>query len=127
MTKPIAFATSAVVGLAALGLATGSLHAAINSNLTIKKGKTFLLGGSQPDAFRVRGTNTGPFAVAVFARKDSEDTAIATVTPGSAFDQSFAKGEIAVFRNTSNARDAVVKVRVTGYTRNLGMSYEGDD
>lgn len=125
MKKSTTLIAAAAVGIAAIGLSAGSLHAAINSNLLIEKGQSFLLGGSQPSAFRVRGTNSGPVAVQVLARSEGKDTAIATIKAGGTVDQSFAKGEIAVLRNTSRSQDARMKLRVTGYTSGLGMRYEG--
>ncbi len=108
-------------------LATTAM-AGIKSNIYIEKNDAFLLGGSQPKAFNVRGQNTGPVAVKVMMRPQGKDIKsdvfIATIAPGAKFSQDFAQKQIAVFRNTSNNDTAIVKVRVTGFTKGLGMRYQ---
>lgn len=112
-------------GLALAGAALGAVAAgaAINSNLSIEAGQTFVLGGGQRGAFAVKGANTGPVAVEVLARDGDTRTAIATVAPGAEFSHDFARGEAALLRNTSDAEAARVKVRITGSTGNLGMGH----
>jgi hypothetical protein len=119
--RKLILATTGILGVAALAF---TASAAISSNVYIKKNDAFLLGGTQPEAFKVSGTNTGPVAVQVLARYDGSDTEIATIAPGAKFKQDFAKSEIAILRNTSGTQTAIVKVRITGYTKGLGMRYE---
>ncbi|WP_162789452.1 hypothetical protein [Altererythrobacter sp. ZODW24] len=114
-----------ILGAAVLAVTGISAAAAISSNVYIQKDEAFLLGGTQKSNFTVKGTNTGPVAVKVLARSYGSDNDIATVQPGAKFKQVFVKGEIAVLQNTSSAQTASVKVRVTGYTKGLGMRYEG--
>lgn len=116
-------AAAAVLMLAAALLAGPSAFAAINSNLTIDPGKTFVLGGGQSGAFTVSGENTGNVAVIVLARDDEGDTELATIAPGESFKQPFARSEGALLRNTSANTRARVKLRVTGDTGDLAMRY----
>ena len=120
---PAAIAT-ATLGVVAALTATAAA-AAINSNLYIEPAKTFVLGGGQPGAFTVSGENKGAVAVEILAQEDGSATFIARVAPGERFEQDFARGEAALLRNSSEREQAHVKVRVTGYTRSLGMRYEG--
>ena len=127
MNTKVKNTTMIAAGVATIGAlaATSGAFAAINSNVYIDARETFLLGGSQPGAFSVKGENKGKVAVEVLAREDGETTLIATIAPGERFKQNFAQGEGALLRNTSEDARAHVKVRVTGTTRNLGMRYEG--
>lgn len=117
-------AAIAIAGAAAFAVSTS---AAINSNLYIPKAETFVLGGKQPGAFTVTGRNRGKVAVEVLARADGEETYLAKIAPGERFKQGFAQGEGALLRNTSDAEQAYVKVRITGTTSNLGMSYRPNE
>jgi hypothetical protein len=123
-------AKAALIGLGVIGtvgaaFTASSSLAAINSNLYIEARKTFVLGGEQDGAFRVRGQNKGEVTVEVFASESGENTLVATAKPGDRFEAYFESGEGALLRNTSATAQAYVKVRVTGSTSNLGMSYEG--
>ena len=115
---------TAIVGLALAGL-TPALGGTINSNLQIEGGKTFELGGGQEGGFTVTGQNTGPVAVEVLAKPEGGvATMRGTVAPGGAVDARFAAGEMALLRNTSATRMATLKLKISGDTAALGMSYK---
>lgn len=113
--------------LAGLGLilAAPALGGTINSNLAIEAGQTFELGGGQEGGFTVTGRNTGPVAVEVLGRAEGAATPVArgTVAPGGEVNARFASGEMALLRNTSDAREARLRLRISGDTAALGMSY----
>lgn len=115
-------ATIAVFALAGLAPATSGT---INSNLQIEAGKTFELGGGQEGSFTVTGRNTGPVAVEVLGRAEGSTMAQprGTVAPGGEVKASFAEGEMALLRNTSDSRMALLKLKISGDTSALGMSY----
>lgn len=121
-----ALALAGGVGCAAVAVPPVA-SAAINSNLAIEAGQTFVLGGGQRGAFSVAGENTGPVAVAVLARGAEETVRVGTVAPGAEFSHDFARGEAALLRNTSDSQAAQVKVRITGSTGDLGMGYVPND
>lgn len=113
----------ATFGIAMAGIAP-ALGGTINSNLQIEPGKTFELGGGQEGAFIVTGRNTGPVAVEVLGKPEGGAAVVrGTVAPGAAVDASFAKGEMALLRNTSSERMARLKLKISGATAALGMSY----
>ena len=113
---------AAALTLAALGAAVQA--GTINSNLQIDPGQTFELGGGQEGGFVVTGTNTGPVAVVVLSKADGAAAVErATVAPGGAVDAQIAAGEMALLRNTSSQKTARLKLKVTGDTSSLGMSY----
>lgn len=113
----------------AAALTVGALGAAvqagtINSNLQIEPGQTFELGGGQEGGFVVTGKNTGPVAVVVLSKAEgAAEVARGTVAPGGAVDARIAPGEMALLRNTSDKKTATLKLKVTGDTSSLGMSY----
>ena len=49
-----------------------------------------------------------------------------TVAPGGEVKAEFAPGEMALLRNTSGARGAQLKLRISGDTAALGMSYSAN-
>lgn len=113
-------------GILALAIAGVAPVAAgtINSNLQIEPGKTFDLGGGQEGAFVVTGRNTGPVAVEVLGKpKGGAAVVRGTVAPGGAVEARFAEGEMALLRNTSSERMATLKLKISGDTSALGMSY----
>ena len=113
---------AAALTLAALGAAVQA--GTINSNLQIDPGQTFELGGGQEGGFVVTGTNTGPVAVVVLSKADGAAAVErATVAPGGAVDAQIGAGEMALLRNTSSQKTARLKLKVTGDTSSLGMSY----
>ena len=113
---------AAALTLAALGAAVQA--GTINSNLQIDPGQTFELGGGQEGGFVVTGTNTGPVAVVVLSKVDGAAAVErGTVAPGGAVDAQIAAGEMALLRNTSSQKTARLKLKVTGDTSSLGMSY----
>ena len=121
IVRPASFLAAALT-LAALGAAVQA--GTINSNLQIDPGQTFELGGGQEGGFVVTGTNTGPVAVVVLSKVDGAAAVErATVAPGGAVDAQIAPGEMALLRNTSSQKTARLKLKVTGDTSSLGMSY----
>lgn len=121
---------SARVMAAALSLAAISVSVqagSITSNLQIEPGQTFELGGGQEGGFAVTGTNSGSVAVVVLGKAEgAAPVERGTIAPGAAVDAQFAPGEIALLRNTSGQKTARLKLRITGDTSSLGMSYSGN-
>ena len=115
-------ATIAVLALAGLSPVSSGT---INSNLQIEAGKTFELGGGQEGAFTVTGRNTGSVAVEVLGRAEgsTQGQVRGTVAPGGEVEARFAAGEMALLRNTSATRMAQLKLKSSGDTSALGMSY----
>ncbi|WP_324076013.1 MAG: hypothetical protein RSE14_04330 [Erythrobacter sp.] len=113
------------LGALALGFAAPVMGGTINSDLQIGAGKTFELGGGQEGAFAVTGRNTGPVAVEVLGRAEGSSAAQVrgTVAPGGEVNAKFASGEMALLRNTSAMRMARLKLKVSGDTSALGMTY----
>jgi len=113
---------AAALSLTALGAAVQA--GTINSNLQIEPGQTFELGGGQEGGFAVTGTNTGPVAVVVLSKAEG---AVAvergTVAPGAAVDAKIEPGEMALLRNTSGQKTARLKLKISGDTSSLGMTY----
>ena len=113
---------AAALTLAVLGAAVKA--GTINSNLQIEPGQTFELGGGQEGGFVVTGTNTGSVAVVVLSKADGAAAVErGTVAPGGAVDARIAPGEMELLRNTSSQKTARLKLKVTGDTSSLGMSY----
>ena len=110
-----------LAALAPLALSLAGCMGAVNSNLTVQPGQTFLLGGNQPAGFSVAGTNSGSVPVVILTRGQGGDTPVATVAPGGTFEGDFGAGETALVRNTSDEAEAKVSLTVTGYTEDLGM------
>jgi hypothetical protein len=98
--------------------------ASVTSATSIEPGRAFRLGGGQAGAFVVRGTNTGPVAVAVFSERAGRRDSVATLAPGAPLDVRFPRSAAAVFVNTSSTRTATVTIKVTGDVRALGMASE---
>jgi hypothetical protein len=48
------------------------------------------------------------------------------VAPGGKVDATFAPGEMALLRNTSDSRAARLKLKITGDTSSLGMTYSAN-
>lgn len=121
LLRPAAF----VLGLAALS-SWGAVQAGeITSNLQIEAGQTFELGGGQQGGFTVTGRNTGPVAVEVLGKAEGAEAGISqgTVAPGGDVKADFGPGEMALLRNTSGSQTARLKLKITGDTSSLGMSY----
>ena len=113
---------AAALTLAVLGAAVKA--GTINSNLQIEPGQTFELGGGQEGGFVVTGTNTGSVAVVVLSKADGAAAVErGTVAPGGAVDAQIAPGEMALLRNTSSQKTARLKLKISGDTSSLGMSY----
>jgi len=111
---------------AAMLCAWGTVQAGeINSNLQIEAGETFELGGGQEGGFTVTGRNTGPVAVEVLGMAEGAAAGVSrgTVAPGGDVKASFAPGEMALLRNTSGSKTARLKLKISGDTASLGMSY----
>lgn len=113
------------VGAAILGTWGAVQAGEINSNLQIEAGQTFELGGGQEGGFTVTGRNTGPVAVEVLGKAEGANTGVSrgTVAPGGDVKASFAPGEMALLRNPSARETARLKLKISGDTSSLGMSY----
>lgn len=118
-----------VLGLLAAGGLAVAASAAINSNLRIEPGQTFELGGGQGGSFTVTGRNTGRVAVEVLGKAEGATAGVtrAIVAPGSSLNATFASGEMALLRNTSASDTASLKLKITGDTSSLGMSYSANE
>lgn len=114
-----------VVLLAATAFATacGSLGY-LTSQTVIEPQKAFLLGGGQPGAFTVTGKNSGPVPVSIFVERGGTRDSITTLLPGAPVEATFPAGAMAVIRNASSSRTAVVDLKVRGDVSQLGMRYE---
>ena len=119
--------SAALILAAALSLTAVAEAGTLNSDLRIEAGKTFELGGGQPEGFTVTGTNTGPVAVVLLGQREGKAAEVrGTVAPGGKVDAQFAAGEMALLRNTSGSRMARLKLKVTGDTSSLGMTYSAN-
>ena len=113
--------------LAGLAATTAVSAGEITSNLQIEAGQTFELGGGQRGGFTVTGRNTGPVAIVVLAKGAAAAAVVkGRVEPGASVDAAFGPGEQALLRNTSDARMARLKLRITGDTSALGMTYSAN-
>lgn len=113
--------------LMAAALAVPATADVLNSSLQIDPGQTFELGGGQKGGFTVTGRNVGPVAVVVLGqRPGAKPVERGTVAPGGAVDAAFAPGEMALLRNTSGKAMARLKLKVTGDTSSLGMTYSAN-
>lgn len=112
------------LGMAVAVLAAPVMAGSINSNLQIEPGQTFELGGGQEGGFTVTGRNTGPVAVVVLGQAPgTKPVERGTVAPGGDVAAKFGPGEMALLRNTSGTETARLKLKITGDTSSLGMSY----
>jgi hypothetical protein len=118
------FATSLSLAALAIPAQAGT----INSDLQIEPGQTFELGGGQKGSFAVTGRNTGPVAVVVYSYKDGDPSQVerGTVAPGGSVNAQFGPGQQALLRNTSSMEMARLKLKVTGDTSSLGMTYSAN-
>lgn len=121
LIRPVAFA----LGCAMLGTWGAVQAGEINSNLQIEAGQTFELGGGQEGGFTVTGRNTGSVAVEVLGKAEGANAGVSrgTVAPGGDVKASFGPGEMALLRNTSERETAQLKLKISGDTSALGMSY----
>lgn len=118
---------SAALGLSLALLAVSAQAGQINSNLQIEPAQTFELGGGQERGFVVTGRNTGPVAVVVFAQAPgAKPVQRGTVAPGGAVQATFGPGEMALLRNTSAKQTARLKLKISGDTSSLGMTYSAN-
>jgi hypothetical protein len=90
----------------------------------IPRGDAFMLGGEQTQPFRVTGRNTGAVAVEVIAETSGQRTSLGQVAPGKSFGQRFEPGQIAVFRNMSATRQAIIQIDLSTVTVSLSMRYQ---
>jgi len=129
MPYPAAFAPRLLAPAAALAFAGSAVSAGeINSNLQIEPGQTFELGGGQKGSFTVTGRNTGPVAVVVYGLAEDARSPVerGTVAPGGAINAAFGPGEQALLRNTSTMETARLKLKISGDTAALGMTYSAN-
>jgi hypothetical protein len=97
--------------------------ASLNSNLFIEPGKQFVLGGSQPGAFKVVAKNVGKVPVEFKERpRGGGIFGRSTLAPGQSATLRYMAGSSALLLNPSNQK-ANLLLRVTGDT-NLSMGYE---
>lgn len=122
--RPIATLRWLPVVVVAVTSACSMFNRSLSSVTSIDAGQAFRLGGGQPGAFVVRGSNTGPVEVVVFSDLRGTRDSIATLAPGARVDAEFPKGATAIFMNTSATRSASVSIKVTGNIAALSMGYE---
>jgi hypothetical protein len=96
----------------------------LTSQTVIDPEKAFLLGGGQPGAFTVTGKNSGSVPVSLFVEQGGKRDSITTLQPGAPVEFTFPAGAMAVIRNTSRTRTAMVDLKVRGDVSQLGMRYE---
>lgn len=101
-----------------------SACASLTSQTSIPPGQAFRLGGDQPGAFVVRGTNTGAVPIVIISERAGTRDSVATLAPGAPVDARFPARATAIFMNRSATETAVVAIKVTGDVGNLGMTYE---
>lgn len=122
MLAPRLLAVAATLALAGTAVSAGE----IKSNLQIEAGQTFELGGGQQGGFTVTGRNSGPVAVVVLAKGESAPVIKGRVEPGASVDAAFGPGEMALLRNTSGTQMARLKLKISGATSALGMTYSAN-
>ena len=98
----------------------------VTSRTSIDPGQAFRLGGGQPGAFTVRGSNSGAVPVVVFIDRNGQRDSITTVAPNQKIDATFPARSMAVFVNRSETQGASVTVKITGSASSLGMGYEAN-
>ncbi|MBC8084237.1 MAG: hypothetical protein H7Z21_13610 [Hymenobacter sp.] len=116
---------SALATFAALLLLAAACWAGIRSGLVIEPGKQFVLGGTQPGAFKVVAHNVGKVPVEFKERpRGGGIFGKATLAPGAKATLRFLAGSSAVLLNPS-AQQAKVDLNITGDTQ-LSMGYEAN-
>ncbi len=118
------FAIGSSVALAGTLLATAC--GSVTSRTAIDPGQAFRLGGGQPGAFTVRGSNSGAVPIVVFVDRNGTRDSITTVAPAGKIDATFPARSMAVFINRSESQGASVTVKITGSASSLGMGYEAN-
>ncbi len=118
------FAVGCSVSLAGTLLVTAC--SSVTSRTSIDPGQAFRLGGGQPGAFTVRGSNSGAVPIVVFVDRDGTRDSITTVAPDGKIDATFPARSMAVFVNRSDTQGASVTVKITGNATSLGMGYEAN-
>lgn len=127
MPYPATLAPRLIAAAVALAFAGNTISAGvINSGLQIEAGQTFELGGGQQGGFTVTGRNTGPVAVVVLAKGEGAPVVKGRVEPGAAVDAAFGPGQMALLRNTSDTQMARLKLKISGDTSSLGMTYSAN-
>ncbi|TGE08574.1 hypothetical protein [Hymenobacter fodinae] len=117
--RPWAFLLTLLVVCTAVSAGWASL----NSNLFIEPGKQFVLGGSQPGAFKVVAKNVGKVPVEFKERpRGGGIFGRFTLAPGQSATLRYMAGSSALLLNPSNQK-ANLLLRITGDT-NLSMGYE---
>ncbi|SMC00501.1 hypothetical protein SAMN00120144_1255 [Hymenobacter roseosalivarius DSM 11622] len=106
-----------------LFVATACWAGDLHSDLYIEPGKQFVLGGSQPGAFRVVARNVGSVPVEIKERpRGGGIFGKATLVPGQKATLRFLPGSSALLLNPSDQK-AHLDLHVTGDTK-LSMGYE---
>lgn len=98
----------------------------VTSRTSIDPGQAFRLGGGQPGAFTVRGSNSGVVPIVVCVDRHGQRDSVTTVAPDQKIDATFPARAMAVFVNRSETQGASVTVKITGSASSLGMSYEAN-
>jgi len=124
--KRIIFGLAASALIANAGVALAWPFGGVSGTL-IPPGQTFLLGGGKNGAFKINACNTGTVAVEVSRQTDQTSSPITTLKPGACVDQAFAFGEMATLRNTSNAIEASLKIKINRSLNSLSMRYRSGD
>ena len=94
-----------------------------DSSTLIPPSQTFLLGGDQDSAFVVKGCNTGLVAVEVSSQTKQSSRFIVLLKPKACLEHRFEAGDMATFRNTSDSRQATLKIELNRDVRGLSMRY----
>ena len=119
VSRPAPAAATFILGL----LLATVCWAGIRSGLRIEPGKQFVLGGSQPGAFKVEGHNVGKVSVEIKERpRGGGIFGKTTLAPGARGTIRFMAGSSAVLLNPSG-EEARINLTITGDTK-LSMTYE---
>jgi len=107
-----------ITSLALAGsLMSTAAFAGISQNNKIKAGNSLLLGGTQAGWIDVDGQNRGKTDLELLVRKGETLQLLTRVKPGKGFNESVAKNQILIIRNTSNETSARVYWHISGYSK----------
>ncbi|MEM7624623.1 MAG: hypothetical protein AAF333_03230 [Planctomycetota bacterium] len=105
----------------ALNLAAGL--DTLRSNLYIPANESFVLGGGQPQGFKVLARNVGPVEVRLNATGDDADRKV-ILGPNGELQFNIPAGKAALLTNRSDSERAHLKVVILTPKQNLGMTYQ---
>lgn len=89
----------------------------VSQNNKIKRGNSLLLGGTQTGWIDIDGQNRGETELELFVRKGETLKLLARVKPGKGFNESVAKNQTLVIRNTSDETPAKVYWHISRYSK----------